>query len=65
MKTIGDINDIDVKILANEFIVTVDIQSKDEVPMKLLKFLRDGEIKIEDAVIFHEICTIIENKLLG
>ncbi|AOY76733.1 hypothetical protein [Clostridium formicaceticum] len=65
MKIIGDINDIDLKILANEFIVTVDIQSKDEVSMKLLKFLRDGEIKIEDAAIFHEICMIIEDKLFG
>ncbi|WP_053957242.1 hypothetical protein [Inediibacterium massiliense] len=63
MKLISDMNDISVLILINEFIVSVDVRSKEYVPIELMRFLREREMKIEDSQLFDQVCTIIENKL--
>ncbi|WP_129600345.1 hypothetical protein [Anaerophilus nitritogenes] len=63
MKLISAMNDVAIKILINEFIVVVDIGYKYDIPIELIRFLREREMKIEDPNIFEQVCTIIENKL--
>lgn len=47
----------------NEFIVAVKVDTRAQLPVELLKYLRSRDIKIGDGTLFDEICTTLEKKL--
>jgi len=52
-----------IQVLMNELIISVDIQSKENIAIKLLDYLRKNLVKLEDWKLYHELCTLIEKKL--
>jgi len=63
MKILNETDLESIQVLINEFIVLVDIQSKEHIAMELLNFLRNKLIKVQDGKLFNELCTMIEQKL--
>ncbi|HBW38822.1 MAG: hypothetical protein VR66_15055 [Peptococcaceae bacterium BRH_c23] len=53
-----------IKIVINEFIVANEVNSKESIPIEFLKYLRKANMKIEDSVLFNELCDLIEKKLI-
>jgi len=53
-----------VKVLVNEFIITNEVDSVENIPIEFLKYLRKANIKIEDSVLLNEIWDLIEKKLI-
>ncbi len=51
-----------IQVLTNEFIVSVDIKSKENIPIELLNYLRKNLIKVQDGKLFNELCFMIEKK---
>ena len=51
-------------IVINEFIVANEVSSKESIPIEFLKYLRKVNMKIEDGVLFNELCDLIERKLI-
>lgn len=62
MKIITSENTEAIRILINEFIVTYKLNSKENIPIDFLKYLRETGLKIEDSRLFNELCDIIEQK---
>ena len=52
-----------IQVVINEFIVSVDIQSKEHIAIELLGYLRKKLIKVEDGKLFNELCNMVEKKL--
>ena len=52
-----------IKIIVNEFLVTNEVEAKESIPIEFLKYLRKTDKKIEDGVLFNELCELIERKL--
>lgn len=52
-----------VLILINEFIVSSDILTKEDIPIEFLKYLRSNNFKIEDGALMNEIFDMIEDKI--
>ena len=52
-----------IQVLINELIISVDIKSKDNIAIELFGFLRKKLIKVQDAKLFNELCTMVEKKL--
>ena len=52
-----------ITIVINEFIVANKVNSKESIPIEFLKYLRKVNMKIEDGVLFNELCDSIEKKL--
>jgi len=52
-----------ITIVINEFIVGNKVDSKECIPTEFLKYLRKANMKIEDGVLFNELCDLIEKKL--
>ena len=53
---------VDMQILTNEFIVSYDLKSKEDISIKLLQFLKDKKVKVEDAQLFNQLCDMIEDR---
>lgn len=53
-----------ITIVINEFIVANKVDSKESIPIEFLKYLRKANMKIEDGVLFNELCDLIEKKLI-
>ena len=53
-----------IKIIVNEFLVTNEVESKENIPIEFLKYLRKTDKKIEDGVLFNEFIDLIEKKLM-
>ncbi|GAB6151362.1 hypothetical protein JCM17380_01120 [Desulfosporosinus burensis] len=53
-----------ITIIINEFIVANEVNSKESIPIEFLKYLRKVNMKIEDSVLFNELCDLIEKKLI-
>ena len=53
-----------ITIVINEFIVANEVNSKESIPIEFLKYLRKANMKIEDGVLFNELCDLIEKKLI-
>ena len=53
-----------ITIIINEFIVVNEVNSKESIPIEFLKYLRKVNMKIEDSVLFNELCDLIEKKLI-
>lgn len=51
-----------IQVLANEFVVSVNIKTKENIPIELLNYLRKNLIKIQDGKLFNELCYMIEKK---
>lgn len=52
-----------VLILINEFIVSSDILTKEDIPIEFLRYLRNNNFKIEDGALMNEIFDMIEDKI--
>lgn len=52
-----------LKMYINEFIVSCDIDSKENILSDFLTFLRKNEVKIEDGQLLNELYDLIEEKL--
>jgi hypothetical protein len=52
-----------IQVLINEFIVSVEIETKENIAIGLLNYLRENLIKVQDGKLFNELCTMIEKKL--
>ena len=50
-------------MLINEFIVSVEIETKENIAIELLNYLRKNLMKVQDGKLFNELCTMIEKKL--
>ena len=53
-----------IKILINGFIVTNKVDSKENIPMEFLRYLRKENMKMEDSVLLNELWDLIEKKLI-
>ncbi|KJR44651.1 hypothetical protein UF75_4976 [Desulfosporosinus sp. I2] len=53
-----------ITIVINEFIVANEVNSKESIPIEFLKYLRKVNMKIEDGILFNELCDSIEKKLI-
>lgn len=53
-----------ITVVINEFIVANEVDSKESIPIEFLKYLRKANMKIEDGVLFNELCDLIEKKLI-
>ena len=53
---------VDTQILVNEFIISCELKSKEDISIKLLQFLKGKNIKVEDAQLFNQICDLIEDR---
>lgn len=51
-----------IQVLANEFIVSVNINSKENIPIELLNYLRKHLIEIQDGKLFNDLCHLLEKK---
>ena len=56
---------VDMQILVNEFIISCDLKSKEDISIKLLQFLKGKNIKVENAQLFNQICDLIEDRYLN
>lgn len=45
-----------ITTVINEFIVSNKVDSKESIPIEFLKYLRKANMKIEDGVLFNELC---------
>ena len=52
-----------INILINEFTVSNQVNSKEDIPVEFLKFLREKDFKIQDGELLNELCILIEKKL--
>jgi hypothetical protein len=52
-----------IKIIVNEFLMINGVGTKENIPIEFLKYLRSRDMKIEDGVLFNELCELIEKKL--
>jgi hypothetical protein len=52
-----------IKIIVNEFLMINGAESKENIPIEFLKYLRKSDKKIEDGVLFNELSDLIESKL--
>lgn len=52
-----------LKIVVNEFMLSNEIDSKENIPIGLLRYLRKTHMRIEDGVLLNELCDLIEKKL--
>lgn len=52
-----------INMLINEFIVSSEIASVESIPIKLLNYLRNNDLKIEDGVLINELFDIIRSKI--
>ncbi|MDK2800144.1 MAG: hypothetical protein PWP27_2279 [Clostridiales bacterium] len=62
MKIIQTLDENEKRILINEFISTYDVTDRESIPIKLLTYLREQGLKIEDGNLFNEICDFIDTK---
>ena len=53
-----------IKIIVNEFLMINGAESKENIPIEFLKYLRKTDKKIEDGALFNEISDMIEKKLV-
>ncbi|SHH12475.1 hypothetical protein [Desulfosporosinus lacus] len=53
-----------ITIAINEFIGANEVSSKESIPIEFLKHLRKVNLKIEDGVLFNELCDLLEKKLI-
>lgn len=62
--TILDETDLElIQVLINEFVVSVDIKTKENIAIELLNYLRKNLVKVEDGKLFNQLCAMIEKKL--
>ena len=52
-----------IQILTNELVISADIQTKENIAIQLLDYLRKNLVRIEDWKFCNELCTLIEKKL--
>ena len=52
-----------IQVLINEFIVSVHVETKENIAIELLNYLRKNLMKVQDGKLFNELCTMIEKKL--
>ena len=52
-----------IKLLINEFIITNEVSSKEDIPIEFLRYLRKENMKMEDSVLLNELWDLIEKKL--
>jgi hypothetical protein len=52
-----------IKIIVNELLMINGVGTKENIPIEFLKYLRSRDMKIEDGVLFNELCELIEKKL--
>lgn len=62
LKMITSIDDQELHMLINEFIVVAKLDSIESTPIEFLKFLREKQCKIEDTELFSEACSLIDKK---
>lgn len=48
--------------IVREFMDVNPFTDKQAIPIDLLKYLRNHDIKVEDAGLFEELCSMIEQK---
>lgn len=53
---------VSIQLLTNEFIVSVNIESKENIPIELLNYFRRKLIKVQDGKLFNDLCYMIEKK---
>ena len=52
-----------INILINEFIISINISSKQSILVEFLKYIREKDFKIQDGDLLNELCAVIEKKL--
>lgn len=52
-----------IQVIINEFIISVDIETKENIAIQLLGYLRKNLIEVQDGKLFNELCTMVEKKL--
>lgn len=52
-----------LKIYINEFVISNRIDSKEDIAINFLRYLRKNKLKIEDGYLMNELFDLIEEKL--
>ena len=58
-------DDIDeINALVSEFLISVKVDLKEDIPVEFLKYLREKGFKIQDGELLNELCLMIEKKYM-
>ncbi|HWQ73405.1 MAG TPA: hypothetical protein VN370_13930 [Desulfitobacteriaceae bacterium] len=55
--------DMGLEICINEFVVSNNINTKEDIPIEFLRYLRQNRLKIEDGHLVNDLFDLIEKKL--
>ena len=64
MQILSKDNIDEINVLVSEFLISVKVDLKEDIPVEFLKYLREKGYKIQDGELLNELCIIIERKYM-